>query len=213
MDFITLCFSSLYDTKKVEELCNRLKEFFMKLYQSHNSGNPNSAAKTSCMVQTSGISECANSISLDPFAQYKKMKASTQDGYGGQNEVERYFSNKIEMMNDNFDILKWWSLNWHRYPILCQIAKDILVIPVFTVASESTFSTGDRILDPFKSSLTPKTVESVICTQNWFRSTLFEDRIIEPTEEETEFYELVEAEFVRPMLAQQSTSNKEPIGD
>ena len=38
------------------------------------------------------------------------MKASTQDGYSGQNEVERYLSDKTEMMNDNFDILKWWSL-------------------------------------------------------------------------------------------------------
>ena len=55
MDFVTWCFSSLYDTKKVEELCNKLKELLMKLYQSYNSGNPNSSAKTSCMVQTSGL--------------------------------------------------------------------------------------------------------------------------------------------------------------
>ena len=111
MDFVIWYFSSLYDTKKVEEFCNRLKELLMKLYQSYNLGNSNSVAKTSCMVQTSGISECADFISLDPFAQYKKMKASTQDGYGGQNEVERYLLDKIEMMNENFDILKWWSLN------------------------------------------------------------------------------------------------------
>lgn len=137
IDFVTWCFNSLYETRKVEELCNSLKELMMKLYQSYNSGDPNSIVKTSCMVQTSGISECADSSSLDPFAQYKKMKVSTQDGYGGLNEVERYLSDKTEMMGDNFDILNWWSLNWHRYPILSQIANDILAIPVSTVASKS----------------------------------------------------------------------------
>lgn len=63
----------MYDTKKVDELCNSLKELLMKLYQSCSSGDPNSAAKTSCMVQDSGISgidECAGSSSFDPFAQY-----------------------------------------------------------------------------------------------------------------------------------------------
>lgn len=72
------------------------------------------------------------------------MKASTQDGSGGKNEVERYLSYKIEMMNDKFDILNWWSLNWDRYPILSHIAKDVLAIPVFTVASESAFITEGR---------------------------------------------------------------------
>ncbi|GJX79677.1 zinc finger BED domain-containing protein RICESLEEPER 2-like protein [Tanacetum coccineum] len=37
------------------------------------------------------------------------------------------------------------------------------------VASESVFSTGGRVLDAFRSSLTPPVVESLICTQDWFR--------------------------------------------
>lgn len=94
IDFITWCFRSLYDTKKVEELCNSLKELLI----SYNSANPNSVGKTSCIVQSSGISEFAGSSSLDPFAQYKKIKASTQDGYGGQNEVERYLSDNTEKL-------------------------------------------------------------------------------------------------------------------
>ena len=49
------------------------------------------------------------------------------------------------------------------------IAKDILAIPLTTVASESAFSTGGRVLDQFRSSLTPKIVECLICTQDWIR--------------------------------------------
>ena len=39
-----------------------------------------------------------------------------------------------------------------------------------TVASESTFSTGGRTLDKFRSSLTPITAEVLICLQDWLRS-------------------------------------------
>ncbi|KAK8934889.1 hypothetical protein KSP39_PZI014520 [Platanthera zijinensis] len=67
----------------------------------------------------------------------------------------------------NFDILNWWRLNSYRFPILSQVARDVLAIPVSTVASESAFSTGGRILDPFRSSLAPKTVEALICARDW----------------------------------------------
>lgn len=50
------------------------------------------------------------------------------------------------------------------------MAHDILAIPISTVASESAFSTSGRILDDFRSSLTPATLQALICTQDWLRS-------------------------------------------
>ena len=49
------------------------------------------------------------------------------------------------------------------------MARDVLAIPITTVASESAFSTGGGILDDFRSSLTPFMVEALICTQDWMR--------------------------------------------
>lgn len=39
-------------------------------------------------------------------------------------------------------------------------------------SSESAFSTGGRVLDPFRSSLYSSTIQSLICTQNWLRTPL-----------------------------------------
>ncbi|KAK1383621.1 hypothetical protein POM88_021356 [Heracleum sosnowskyi] len=50
-----------------------------------------------------------------------------------------------------------------------KMARDVLAIPVSTVASESTFSTSGRILDSFRSSLSPKMLEALVCTQSWLK--------------------------------------------
>lgn len=71
---------------------------------------------------------------------------------------------------DSFDILNWWSKDGMRYRVLSETTRDILAIPTSTVASESTFSMGGRVLDQFRSSLNPNTVEALICSSDWLRS-------------------------------------------
>ncbi|KAL4586056.1 hypothetical protein LXL04_010687 [Taraxacum kok-saghyz] len=69
----------------------------------------------------------------------------------------------------NFDILSWWKLNGLRYPIVAQMAKDILGIQISTVAFESTFSTGRRVITDYRSNLSVGIVEALICTADWTR--------------------------------------------
>jgi len=68
---------------------------------------------------------------------------------------------------ENLDILSYWKANQYRYPELVFMAQDILSILVSTVASESTFSTGGRVLDQYRSSLKSEIVGVLICTRDW----------------------------------------------
>ncbi|RYR40596.1 hypothetical protein Ahy_A09g046344 [Arachis hypogaea] len=63
------------------------------------------------------------------------------------------------------------------------MARDILAIPVSTVASESAFSMGGRIIDQYRSSLTPKMVEALVCTEDWLKEDFFSSLAPENFEE------------------------------
>jgi hypothetical protein len=107
-------------------------------------------------------------------------------------EIDRYITDPIENVVPDFDILRWWKLNGVKYPGLALIAKDVLAIPVSTVASESCFSTGGRVVNSFRASLTPTIVEALICAQNWLKSDDIYSLEYEPTIQEMEFYESIE---------------------
>jgi hypothetical protein len=68
------------------------------------------------------------------------------------------------------NILDWWKANYVRFPHLSQLVQTILMAPMTSVASESAFSTSGRILDDFRSRLSPATLEALICAQDWLRS-------------------------------------------
>ncbi|XP_073041938.1 zinc finger BED domain-containing protein RICESLEEPER 3-like [Primulina eburnea] len=71
--------------------------------------------------------------------------------------------------NKQFDALGWWKLNTYKFPVLSTMARDILAIPITTVASEATFSAGSRVIDKYRSSLAATTVEMLMCGGDWCR--------------------------------------------
>ena len=49
------------------------------------------------------------------------------------------------------------------------MASDILSIPITIVTSESAFSTGCRVIDVYRASLSTKTVQALLCGGDWVR--------------------------------------------
>ena len=88
-------------------------------------------------------------------SRYKRFLEAEQS-VGCSNEVEKYLAENCDgRKHVNFEVLGSWKDNSNRYQVLPKVAKDVLAIPISTIAFESTFSTGGRIVDPFRSSLSP----------------------------------------------------------
>ncbi|KAA8536894.1 hypothetical protein F0562_029372 [Nyssa sinensis] len=71
---------------------------------------------------------------------------------------------------NKFNIMEWWKANTLKFRILSKMARDILSIPITSVASESTFSAGGRVIDPYRASLLPETVQVLLCGADWVRA-------------------------------------------
>lgn len=106
-----------------------------------------------------------------------------------KSELEKYLDEDDEKDTLEFDILVWWKNNTNRYPILSSLARDVLAVPLSIVASESAFSTGGRVLDVYRSSLLPETVEALLCTQDWLQGV----SILNELEDDVQALEISEA--------------------
>jgi len=90
---------------------------------------------------------------------------------GFKTELDRYLDEELlDMHTKNFKVLDWWKVAGTRFPTLRKIARDIFAIPVTTVASESAFSTGGRVLSEHCNRLTSKMLEALMCSQDWLRN-------------------------------------------
>jgi hypothetical protein len=78
----------------------------------------------------------------------------------------------MKKLNDNVDILDYWNKSVARYPQLARMACDILAFLMSSVASESAFSLSKKVITPNRSSLKPKTVDALMCLQDWYRCKL-----------------------------------------
>jgi hypothetical protein len=99
----------------------------------------------------------------------KRMKLGAGSSNNIKSELDKYLAEETENTDMKIDLLVRWKACEQRFPILSRMARDVLAIPISTVASESAFSTSGRILDDFRSSLTPFMLEALVCTQDWLR--------------------------------------------
>ena len=86
-------------------------------------------------------------------------------------DLELYLSTPRSRVVDGekFDVLKFWEGQMPVYPVLASLARDVLAIPITSVASESSFSMGGRILNKYRGTMLSKHVEVMVTAQNWSR--------------------------------------------
>ncbi|CAI0393829.1 unnamed protein product [Linum tenue] len=86
---------------------------------------------------------------------------------GDKTQLDEYLDDKRLKRKQQLDVLLWWKNNESRFPELAHLARDVLSIPITTVASETAFSMGGRVLNSWRSSLLPENAEALITTRNW----------------------------------------------
>ncbi|KAK2642296.1 hypothetical protein Ddye_024059 [Dipteronia dyeriana] len=144
------------EVKKVRKLCENI---FLE-YQARVCEKSSQEVRVICSLDFSIEGE---RDLLDGFFSWNSETSDVNE----KSELDCYLEEKTLPGSYGFDILGWWKLNGIKYPIMSEIARDILAIPISTVASESSFSTSGRIVSTHRNRLQPSTLEVIMCTQNW----------------------------------------------
>ncbi|KAL0299889.1 UNVERIFIED_CONTAM: Zinc finger BED domain-containing protein DAYSLEEPER [Sesamum angustifolium] len=105
--------------------------------------------------------------SLDEFEQFVVSKTSGATNLSATSELDMYLEENLLPRARDFDILNWWKTNGVKFPTLQKMARDILAIPVSTVASESAFSSSGKLINPHRNRLHHTTVEALMCSRRW----------------------------------------------
>uniref|UniRef100_A0A8R7PYM1 AC transposase n=1 Tax=Triticum urartu TaxID=4572 RepID=A0A8R7PYM1_TRIUA len=161
--FLGYAYSKLYDGDDALQRINLVKTTMTSLFNEYGSGvHVNENIATSASSSTCG---------LGAFSDYDQYVESTSS-HEERSELELYLAEPAKRLNENVNILDFWSKSAARYPQLARMARDILAVPVSSVASESAFSLSKKVITPNRNSLKPKTVEALMCLQDWYRCKL-----------------------------------------
>ncbi|CAH1445030.1 unnamed protein product [Lactuca virosa] len=104
---------------------------------------------------------------LKKFTAYESIEFALSQ----KSRLEMYLDEPRSDIDEDLDVLSFWKAHQYRYPELASMARDILSIPVSTIASKSAFSNGGRVLNQYRSSLKHDIVEAIICTKYWLFGT------------------------------------------
>ncbi|CAI9266349.1 unnamed protein product [Lactuca saligna] len=185
LKFVELLLSVLYGDEKATIEFQNLEGFVKTLFQEYESSNASRKRKS----QVPCSSSVGSSMSSGHHVGFKKLLSDIasitrdDDDSRGMSELDNYLKEKLLSKDMELGLLAWWKTNGIKYPTLQRIAKDILAIPVSTIASESAFNTSGRLLSPYRSRLHPKTLEALMCAQSWLLN-----EIRATCSEETEAY-------------------------
>lgn len=175
MRLIQFYFPQIYGSHHTEEV-QRVKELccdLMKFYTSSSNTTEDPQRSTSTISSSSSKRDgSSSSTSLvnrkDRYLRFEEFVHNVENDVDNvKSELDHYLDETLLPRSDDFDILQWWKLNGVKYPTLYQIAKDVLAVPITTVASESAFSIGGRHVGKHRSQIHSNLLEALMCTQDW----------------------------------------------
>jgi hypothetical protein len=89
-----------------------------------------------------------------------------------QEEVSVYLDSECE--EEGCQPLNYWKCNSKRFPTLAVMAQTYLAVSASSTPCERAFSIGRHIQDYSRNRMKCKTLESIICLQNWINDSLID---------------------------------------
>ncbi|KAL7596221.1 hypothetical protein Lser_V15G31442 [Lactuca serriola] len=143
LKFVELLLPMLYGEEKAKIELQNLESFVQTLFQEYESSVYGGSVPDSSSFGSSISS--GNRVGFNKILSDIASITRDDDESGGMSELDNYLKEKLLPKDMEIDLLAWWKTNGIKYPTLQRIAKDILAIPVSTVASESAFNTSGRL--------------------------------------------------------------------
>ncbi|XP_024626091.1 zinc finger BED domain-containing protein RICESLEEPER 2-like [Medicago truncatula] len=148
---VNMCFPLIYPgdeaRKNIEKVHKALNDMYLEYVDRLHEHREEGSSRTSAGQ---------NGLTLEPTrpTRWSKLMNYVQEQQAipaVKSEVQEYLNEPTYKPNNNghmsFCALEWWKLNSGKYKVLSHMATDVLAISISTVASESTFSAGGRVID------------------------------------------------------------------
>ncbi|KAL2937716.1 putative AC9 transposase [Bienertia sinuspersici] len=104
------------------------------------------------------------------MANFSSWINSKEKSVGEKSQLDLYLEEKNIDHDVKLDVLLWWKNHGAPcHPQLAALARDILAIPISSIPSESAFSMGKKLINPWRASLASRTIESLACYEDWLR--------------------------------------------
>ncbi|KAL2937450.1 putative AC transposase [Bienertia sinuspersici] len=168
MHFVKAALGKLYVHAEVEVKVQEIYNTFVELYKFYDQSTSSSTV-TSLQCSTSTTDYSMSSM-------FEDFEGGDMSVGGAESSVDSYLNSPLVPRNtESFNILEFWKSQASTFPVISRMAKDVLAVPITSVASESSFSMGGRVLTKYRSALRIDNVEAFVTTQNWLYGYLKDD--------------------------------------
>ena len=132
LTYVIFCFTKIYGhnaQEHVDKIVNTLHELFIEYKKI------NVTSSLQCPIDSSHVSLGGeiNDEDADSYA-YKQFLSGLSRPQAERSQLDLYLEEESLDLNSDIDILDYWNKSSMRFPELAAMARDILSIPVSTIA-------------------------------------------------------------------------------
>ena len=166
LQYVELCYGKLYKQAAILMAVN-LRDKFYGIFEEYM--NSTSDIRDMVEVASSSGGEHGYYDRHDDFSSFETYASQLIGSNSSKSQLDLYLEETRlnHRIHKDLDVLGYWKSHSNRFPELPLMACDILSILITTIALESTFNIGGRILNKFCSSLLPQIAKALLCARGW----------------------------------------------